>query len=78
MLLRTARLPTPSPSSENADLAVAPKVLRERSTFRAAWSLGKAVVETEPQGKAASEVVVIAGVDFCTPDAVQEKALSDG
>jgi chromosome partitioning protein len=66
----------------NAGLAVAPKVLRERSAFRAAWPLGKGVVETEPEGKAAGEVTqlqewVFAQLQLCTPDAVQ-KALSHG
>lgn len=69
---------------EAAGLAVAPTVLRERSAFRAAWPLGKAVVETEPHGKAAGEVAalqkwVCAYLQVCTPDGVQEeKALSHG
>jgi chromosome partitioning protein len=69
---------------EAAGLAVAPTVLRERSAFRAAWPLGKAVVETEPHGKAAGEVAqlqkwVCAYLQVCTPDSVQkEKALSHG
>ena len=35
----------------------APTVLRERSAYRASWPLGKAVIETEPEGKAAQEIL---------------------
>jgi chromosome partitioning protein len=57
-------------------LTAAPTVLRERSAFRAAWPLGKGVVETEPRGKAAAEVSelqkwVFAQLKVCTPDDVQ-------
>ena len=68
----------------DAGLAVAPPVLRERGAFRAAWPLGKAVVETEPRGKAAGEVAELrkwlcAYLQVCTPDDVQtEKAISHG
>ena len=41
---------------EDVGLMVAPIVLRERSAYRAAWPLGKAVTETEPRGKAAAEI----------------------
>lgn len=59
-------------------LTCAPFVLRERSAFRAAWPLGKGVIETEPRGKAAAEVSdlqdwVIAQLNMCTPDGVQDK-----
>jgi chromosome partitioning protein len=59
-----------------AGLAVAPIVLRERSAYRAAWPLGKAVVETEPKGKAAGEISdltkwVFAHLKVCTPDVVK-------
>lgn len=37
-------------------LAIAPIVLRERSAFRAARPLGKGVMETEPNGKAAGSL----------------------
>jgi chromosome partitioning protein len=62
---------------KGAGLAVAPPVLRERSAFRAAWPLGKAVVESEPRGKAAAEISelqewVFAQLNLCTPDGVQE------
>lgn len=68
----------------DAGLTVAPPVLRERSAFRAAWPLGKAVVETEPHGKAAGEVAELrkwmcAHLQVCTPEDIQtEKALSHG
>jgi chromosome partitioning protein len=60
----------------DAGLAVAPVVLRERSAYRAAWPLGKAVVETEPKGKAAGEVSelikwVFARLKVCIPDVVK-------
>lgn len=63
---------------EGTGLAVAPVTLRERSAFRAAWPLGKAVVETDPAGKAAAEVTqlqvwVCAQLQVCTPDVVQKK-----
>lgn len=53
-------------------LAVAPVVLRERSAYRAAWPLGKAVTESEPAGKAAQEIEalkmwVFEQVHMCTP-----------
>ena len=41
---------------EGAGLTTAPVVLRERGAYRAAWPLGKAVVETDPRGKAACEI----------------------
>jgi chromosome partitioning protein len=40
-------------------LTVAPVILRERSAYRAAWPLGKAVTETEPKGKAALELEAV-------------------
>ena len=60
----------------DAGLAVAPIVLRERSAYRAAWPLGKAVAETEPRGKAAAEITeltkwVFAHLQVCTPDGVK-------
>jgi chromosome partitioning protein len=56
-----------------AGLAAAPTVLRERSAYRAAWPLGRAVVENEPYGKAAQEISelqdwVCAQLQVCTPD----------
>lgn len=53
-------------------LAVAPVVLRERSAYRAAWPLGKAVTETEPAGKAAQEIEALKMwcleyLHMCTP-----------
>jgi chromosome partitioning protein len=59
-------------------LAVAPVVVRERSAFRAAWPLGKAVVEIEPRGKAAQEIValidwVCAEMHMCTPAHVKSE-----
>jgi chromosome partitioning protein len=63
---------------EGAGLAVASPVLRERSAFRAAWPLGKGVIESEPRGKATSEVSelqkwVFEQLHMCTPDGVQER-----
>lgn len=63
---------------EATGLAVAPIVLRERSAFRAAWPLGKAVTETEPHGKAAAEISdlttwVFEQLQMCTPEGVQKK-----
>jgi chromosome partitioning protein len=64
---------------EGAGLSPAPVVLRERSACRASWSVGKAVVETEPTGKAAAEILelkdwVLAQLQVCTPsNALQER-----
>jgi len=63
---------------ESAGLSTAPAVLRERSAFRAAWPLGKGVIETEPRGKAAAEVSELqawafAQLQMCTPEKVQKK-----
>jgi chromosome partitioning protein len=60
---------------QEAGLIVAPVVLRERSAYRAAWPLGKAVMETEPKGKAAGEISelmnwVFAHLKVCAPDVV--------
>jgi chromosome partitioning protein len=65
---------------EDAGLRVAPVVLRERSAYRAAWPLGKAVMETEPRGKAAAEIAallhwVCEQVQVCTPAKVQKGKL---
>jgi chromosome partitioning protein len=61
---------------EGVGLAAAPIVLRERSAYRASWPLGKAVIETEPRGKAAKEMSqlkdwVLAQLQVCTPANVQ-------
>jgi chromosome partitioning protein len=61
-----------------AGLAVAPTVLRERSAYRAAWPLGRAVIENEPYGKAAQEISelqdwVCAQLKMCTPDTLKAK-----
>ena len=63
---------------EESGLATAPTVLRERSAYRAAWPLGKTVVETEPKGKAAHEISaltnwVLAQLQVCTPSKVQKR-----
>jgi chromosome partitioning protein len=62
---------------EEAGLSSAPIVLRERSAYRASWPLGKTVIETEPNSKAAQELVelknwVLATLQVCTPSATQE------
>jgi chromosome partitioning protein len=63
---------------ESAGLSLAPVVLRERSAFRAAWPLGKGVVETASKGKAAGEISelqnwVFAQLHACTPDVGRKK-----
>ena len=63
---------------ESAGLATSPVVLRERSAYRAAWPLGKAVTETDPKGKAAHEITelknwVFAQLQMCTPAQVQKR-----
>lgn len=57
---------------EATGLSSAPVVLRERSAYRASWPLGKAVIETEPKGKAATEITqlrnwVFEQLQVCTP-----------
>jgi chromosome partitioning protein len=63
---------------EDAGLTVAPIVLRERSAYRAAWPAGKTVTETEPGGKAATEISqlkdwVLAQLQMCTPSSLHNK-----
>jgi chromosome partitioning protein len=63
---------------EGTGLIVAPVVLRERSAYRAAWPAGKAVIETEPAGKAAQEISklknwVFEQLKVCTPEVVQKR-----
>jgi chromosome partitioning protein len=63
---------------EATGLTVAPIILRERSAYRAAWPLGKGVTETEPRGKAASEIAILKEwvfeqLQMCTPAKVQKK-----
>lgn len=63
---------------EAAGLIVAPVILRERSAYRAAWPLGKGVMETEPRGKAAGEIEmlrkwVFEQLQICTSAGVQKK-----
>jgi chromosome partitioning protein len=64
-------------------LTVAPVVLRERSAFRAAWPLGKAVVELDPSGKAAQEILALsnwacAEMQMCTPSEVKSEEVVHG
>jgi chromosome partitioning protein len=59
-------------------LMTAPTVLRERGAYRAAWPIGKTVIETEPKGKAAKEISalanwVLAQLQVCTPSKVQKR-----
>ena len=61
---------------KSAGLPTAPVVLRERGAYRSAWPRGKAVVETDPRGKAASEIAelkdwVYEQLQMCTPARVQ-------
>jgi chromosome partitioning protein len=63
--------------AHEAGLSAAPIVLRERSAYRASWPLGKAVVETEPDSKAAQEIRefkdwVLAQLQVCTPSTSQQ------
>ncbi len=44
---------------QEAGLEPCPIIVRERSAFRAAWPFGKAVMEVEPNGKAATEVAAL-------------------
>ena len=58
--------------AEATGLRVASAVLRERSAYRAAWPYGLGVIEHEPKGKAAQEVVLLQILVFdelkdCTP-----------
>jgi chromosome partitioning protein len=70
--------------AEEAGLSAAPTVLRERSAYRASWPLGKGVVETEPDSKAAQELNelkdwVLAQLQVCTPSTSQDlMAVSNG
>ncbi len=68
---------------KGAELVPAPVVLRERSAYRASWPLGKAVVETEPKGKAAKEISelkdwVLAHLQVCTLEDVQMREMANG
>jgi chromosome partitioning protein len=63
--------------AEEAGLSAAPTVLRERSAYRASWPLGKGVVESEPDSKAAQELNelkdwVLAQLQMCTPSTSQD------
>jgi chromosome partitioning protein len=63
---------------EASGLRTAPTVLRERSAYRAAWPIGKTVVETQPRGKAAQEISaltkwILAQLQLCTPAKVQKR-----
>lgn len=70
--------------AEEAGLSAAPTVLRERSAYRASWPLGKGVIETEPDSKAAQELIelknwVLAQLQVCTPSTSQDlMAVSNG
>jgi chromosome partitioning protein len=65
-------------------LVSAPVVLRERSAYRAAWPLGKGVTETEPNSKAAREILELRDwinvqLQVYTPEGVQgERAAIHG
>ena len=63
--------------AEEAGLKAAPTILRERSAYRASWPLGKAVIETEPNSKAAQEILelknwVLEQLQVCTPSTSTE------
>jgi len=64
--------------AQESGLQPAPVVLRERSAYRASWPLGKAVVEVEPDSKAAQEINelkdwVLAQLQACTPSTSTSK-----
>jgi chromosome partitioning protein len=65
-------------------LVVAPRLLRDRSAYRAAWPLGRGVVENEPYGKAAQEISelqewVCAQLQVCTSDGLKaDKEVAHG
>jgi chromosome partitioning protein len=68
---------------QGVGLGVAPVVLRERSAYRAAWPVGKAVVEIEPAGKAAAELSelkdwIFSHLKVCTPELVKEGRVAHG
>jgi chromosome partitioning protein len=63
---------------EAAEMDVSATVIRERSAFRAAWPYGLGVIEYEPAGKAASEIMqltraVLDSVHVCTSSPVQNR-----
>jgi chromosome partitioning protein len=63
--------------AEEEGLKAAPTILRERSAYRASWPLGKAVIETEPNSKAAQEILelknwVLEQLQVCTPSTSTE------
>jgi chromosome partitioning protein len=70
--------------AEEAGLRAAPTILRERSAYRASWPLVKGVVETEPDSKAAQELIelkdwVLAQLQVCTLSTSQDlTAVSHG
>lgn len=63
---------------EGVGLPPCPVILRERSAYRASWPLGKAVVEVEPDGKAAQEITelkdwLLSQLQVRTPEPVQNQ-----
>ena len=62
-------------------MEAAPVVLGDRSVYRTAWPRGEGVSETEPRGKAASEIAalmkwVFEQLQVCTParETIEETA----
>jgi chromosome partitioning protein len=63
---------------EGVGLPQCPVILRERSAYRASWPLGRAVIEVEPESKAAQEITelkdwVVTQLQVCTPAEVQQQ-----
>jgi chromosome partitioning protein len=63
---------------DGVGLPPCPVILRERSAYRASWPLGKAVIEVEPESKAAQEITelkdwVLSQLQVCTPEEVQKQ-----
>src|SRR5262249_13454104 len=63
--------------AEQTGLKMAPTVIRERSAYRASWPSGRAVIETEPESKAAQELRnlirwMFAQLQVCTPSTSQD------
>jgi len=64
--------------AEASEMDVASTVIRERSAFRAAWPYGLGVIEHEPAGKAALEMMqltraILDSVQMCTAATVQKR-----
>ncbi len=64
---------------EGAGLAACPIILRERSAYKASWPIGSAVIEAEPDSKAAQEIAelkdwVLAQLQVCKAEPEQKQS----